>query len=95
MHGDTLTVAFDYAAQGLCWHGAPEGFELAGSDGIYHSAQAVLDGERVYLTCAAAPKPMTACYAWYNYGAVTLFGTNGIPAAPFRTEPPLLPLLST
>ena len=33
------------------------------------------------------------CYGnWVNYGAVTLFGKNGIPAAPFRTEASPLPL---
>ena len=88
----SLTVFFDHG-QGMTFHGKPLGFELAGADGVYHPAQAVLDGASVRLTCAEVPVPVSARYAWQNYGPVSLFGANGIPAAPFRTTPAVLPLL--
>lgn len=90
--GDTMTVWFDHAQQGMEWHGDPTGFELAGGDGVYHPARAVLDGNAVHLTCEAVPAPCFVRYNWVNYGAVTLFGTNGIPAAPFRTDTLAMPL---
>lgn len=92
--GEIMTVYFDHAEQGMEWHGDPVGFALAGTDGVYHPAQAVLDGNAVHLTCAAVPVPCTVRYNWVNYGPVTLFGTNGIPAAPFRTDALSMPLTS-
>lgn len=92
VNGDTLTVTFDCAEQGMTWYGEPDGFELAGADGVYYLAQAVLEGDRVHLTCSDVPHPVSARYAWRNYGVVTLYGANGIPASPFRTEPTILPL---
>lgn len=85
VEGSTLTVFFSHAAQGMEWHGEPCGFQIAGADGVYHDARAVLDGDTVRLTAAEVPAPAAARYNWVNYGAVTLFGKNGIPAAPFRT----------
>jgi len=92
VEGSTLTVFFSHAAQGMEWHGEPCGFQIAGADGVYHDARAVLDGDTVRLTAAEVPAPAAARYNWVNYGAVTLFGKNGIPAAPFRTEASPLPL---
>ena len=92
VEGSTLTVFFSHAAQGMEWHGKPCGFQIAGADGVYHDAGAVLDGDTVRLTAAEVPAPAAARYNWVNYGAVTLFGKNGIPAAPFRTEASPLPL---
>ncbi len=90
--GDTLTVFFSHAEQGMVWHGEPVGFEIAGADGVYHPAKAVLDGNTVRLTADGVDAPVAARYNWVNYGPVSLFGTNGIPAAPFRTDAPVMPL---
>lgn len=90
--GNTMTIAFDYAEQGMEWHGEPNGFEIAGADGKYYPAQAVLDGNRVLLTAPQVTRPVFARYAWVNYGVVSLFGKNGIPTAPFRTAPTQMPL---
>lgn len=76
----------------MVWHGEPVGFEIAGADGAYHPAKAVLDGNTVRLTADGVDAPVAARYNWVNYGPVSLFGTNGIPAAPFRTDAPVMPL---
>ena len=91
--GAVLTVFFDHAEQGMEWHGAPSGFEIAGADGVYHPAKAVLDGNTVQLTAEGVDAPRSARYCWVNYGDVPLFGKNGLPAAPFRTELSALPLM--
>ncbi len=92
--GDVLTVELDNASDGLEFHGTPEGFEIAGMDGVYHPAQVRIDGNRLHLTNPEVPVPAAARYAWVNYGAVTLYGKNGIPASPFRTTPFPMPLVS-
>lgn len=38
------------------------------------------------LTSESVSKPKYARYFWKNYGKVRIFGANGIPLAPFRTD---------
>lgn len=60
-------------------------FELAGADGVFHTAEAELVSERVVaVTSEEVTEPKEIRYAWTNYGQVTLFGTNELPVAPFR-----------
>lgn len=92
VQGSEMTVCFDYADDGLEWHGEPEGFELAGTDGVWHPAKAVIRNHSILLTSKAVKKPVAGRYAWVNYGPVTLFGKNGIPASPFRTAEQIMPL---
>lgn len=61
-------------------------FEIAGSDGVYHKAEARVDGEKIYLTAEAVPCPVSARYAYINYTQVNLYGENGLPLAPFVLE---------
>ena len=66
------------------------GFEVAGSDGVFHPAEYIfgnMPGNRgtIILKSEKVPEPVYARYAWYNYGPVSIFGKNGIPLAPFRT----------
>ena len=59
---------------------------MAGADGIFHTAKAELMSEQeVVITCDEVAEPKEIRYAWTNYGQVTLFGTNDLPVAPFRT----------
>ena len=57
--------------------------EIAGEDGIYHEAEAAIDGCTLRLTCADVPNPVSARYAHWNWCVVNLFGKNGLPLAPF------------
>ncbi len=65
------------------------GFEIAGPDGIYYPAKVEeVEGQtdRLVLTSDKVTMAVAARYAWYNYGPVTVFGKNGMPLLPFRTE---------
>lgn len=62
------------------------GFEIAGEDGRYVSARAVIDGEAIRVSSDQISRPRFARYLWTNYGEVPVFGQNGIPLAPFRTD---------
>jgi sialate O-acetylesterase len=59
------------------------GFEIAGEDGIFYPAEASLGGRKALIHSEKVPQPKAVRYQWVNYGEVTVFGKNGIPAAPF------------
>ncbi|MBQ6567659.1 MAG: hypothetical protein IJL80_11440 [Treponema sp.] len=65
------------------------GFEIAGPDGVYHPAKVEeVEGrtDKLVLTSDKVNVAVSARYAWYNYGPVTVFGKNGMPLLPFRTD---------
>lgn len=82
-----MEITFDYAQEGLiCRREKPVGFELAGADGIFREAEAVITGDKVFLRAEEVQEPVMARYLWTNYGEVTVFGANCLPMAPFRTH---------
>ena len=83
--GFVMTVLLDHAEDGFRLTGAPAGFELAGEDGIYYPAEAVFGKGSITLTAPQVSAPRSARYAWRNYIQVTVFGSNGLPLAPFCT----------
>lgn len=85
VEGDILTLAFDHGEDGLILTEDGAGFELAQEDGAYVPAKAEIAGNTVRLHSAAVSCPARARYAWKNFAPVTLYGKNGIPAAPLRT----------
>ena len=64
------------------------GFEIAGDDGVFFPAAYKLgqqQGELNTITVSSplVKNPVSARYAWYNYGPVNIYGKNGLPLAPF------------
>ena len=64
------------------------GFELAGSDRVFHLADAEVDwdGSTIYVKCADVPKPVAVRYAFRNWMGANLQTSMGIPVPPFRTD---------
>jgi sialate O-acetylesterase len=62
------------------------GFAIAGEDGKYVWAKAVIDGESVVVSSDQVAKPANVRYAWANNPACNLYNKEGLPASPFRTE---------
>ena len=58
--------------------------EVAGEDGVWHAADAVLAGDLLRLSCPDVPRPVHARYAWVHWGKVPYFGESGLPLAPFE-----------
>lgn len=75
---------FDEVDNGLELRGR-EGFEVCGADGIWHPATAEANEDTVFVSSPEVACPVYARYAWYNYGPVTLYEQNGLPAAPFHS----------
>lgn len=87
--GDTIVLSFAHAEQGFSVRGNTiTGFELAGTDDIFYPAGAVIEGSQIRLSSSKVPAPTKARYLWIDYAEVSLFGTNGLPLAPFRTACP-------
>lgn len=83
-HG--LRVWFDHA-KGLTAKGggAVMGFEVAGDDGKYVTADAKIDGASVIVSSAAVPDPVSVRYAWADNPTCNLVNREGLPASPFQS----------
>ena len=82
-----MEITFTHAKEGITFTGnVPNGFELAGEDGIFEKAEASFAGNKVFLTSENIKEPVMARYLWTNYSEVNVFGKNSLPMAPFRTH---------
>jgi sialate O-acetylesterase len=79
-----LRVWFDHANGLTAKGGELTGFEVAGADGKYSPAQAVIDGTSVVVSSAAVPAPVSVRYAWADSPICNLYNREGLPASPFR-----------
>jgi sialate O-acetylesterase len=62
-------------------------FEVAGADGKWAWADAVIDGESVLLSSPQVAAPVQARYGWaINPEGCNLYNAAGLPASPFRTQ---------
>lgn len=64
----------------------PTGFAVAGADGKWYSATALIDGSNILLSSDAVQHPLEARYNWSGYPRGNLYNKEGLPAAPFRTD---------
>lgn len=84
--GSGVRLWLDHAGGLSAKGGAPQTFEVAGSDGKYVPAKAVIQGESVYLSAEAIASPQFVRYAWNaNPTEANLYNGNGLPASPFRS----------
>jgi len=67
--------------------GTVTGFELAGPNGRYVMANAVIDGETVVVSSPKVTQPVGVRYGWANYPVVNLANSAGLPASPFKSDP--------
>ena len=101
--GGRMRVSFDHVGSGLMAgsrkpdepgalptpspDGKVLGFAVAGKDGNWHWADAVIDGEEVVVSCGEVGEPVAVRYAhWANpMGSCNLYNREGLPASPFST----------
>ncbi len=63
------------------------GFIIAGDDGKFVPAYGKLvDPRTIELSASDISKPTKARYSWADYPSGNLYGTTGLPVAPFRTD---------
>lgn len=90
VEGNKIRVQFTNARGGLVTKdNAPvKGFAIAGADGIFVWADAIIDGSTVIVSSARVDHPVAVRYAWGDNPICNLYNKEDLPAGPFRTEQP-------
>ncbi len=87
--GDKAIISFNNIGKGLkstSKYGYIEGFAIAGTDNKFVWAKAYIEGDKVIVYSDNISKPVSVRYSWSNNPDVNLFNSEGLPAAPFRTD---------
>ena len=89
VEGRRIRVRFRDAPAGLHTANADpavRGFAIAGRDGHFETAGAVLDGSDVLVWSDAVESPVAVRYDWANTPDGNLYGAGNLPALPFRSD---------
>ncbi len=83
VEGDKIRLIFDHVGGGLT---TKEGdkltdYSIAGSNKIFHWADAKIDGETVVVHSDKIPNPVSARYAWAINPICNLYNKAGLPAS--------------
>jgi len=82
-----LRVWFDHASSGLvAKQGELRGFEIAGADHNFVTAQAHIEGATVLVSAPTVDTPVYVRYGWENSPECNLYNRDGLPASPFRSS---------
>ena len=90
IEGSKIRLSFNHTGSGLASRDAKplDWFEIAGEDGKFVKAQAVIDGNTILVSSDAIAKPTAARFAWDQEAVPNLINKEGLPAGPFRTNRP-------
>lgn len=83
--GSTAVLTFTHSEGLAAKGGALKGFVIAGEDGHFQPANAVIDGTTVRVSSPAVAKPVAVRYAWAGSPECNLVNAAGLPAGPFRS----------
>jgi sialate O-acetylesterase len=88
--GDRVRIRFTNTGSGLMVkdkYGYLKGFEVAGTDGKFHYAQASIEGDEVIVHHPSVTAPVAVRFGWADDASDNnLFNREGFPAVPFRTD---------
>jgi len=81
-------LKFDHAGSGLATRDgkAPDQFEIAGEDKVFHKATVAIEGEGIVVSSAKVAKPKAVRYAFSSGAMPNLMNKEGLPASSFRTD---------
>ena len=95
----SILVTFNDAGKGLTVpkeaRGVLTGWEIAGGDNKYYPATAQMDPKKKDAVRVFSPDveyPFHVRYNWRNVSVGNLTNSDGLPASPFRTDVPLIPI---
>ena len=75
--GGKARLHFEHGA-GLRSDGAPANFTMAGPDGVFHPATAVIEGETIVVHCDQVTQPRSVRYCWGTTDEGNLFNGAGL-----------------
>ncbi len=90
IRGDSILVTFEHSSAGLetsdgrrlSW------FEIAGRDGVFRPALAeIREGDKVAVYHPEIKAPARVRFGWHETAVPNLVNSEGLPAAPFVSEP--------
>jgi len=85
--GGAAYISFDYAEGLSTSDGKPvRTFEVAGDDGLFYPAQAVVENGKIKVWSDKVKEPETVRYGWQPFTRANLVNGAGLPASTFRTE---------
>jgi sialate O-acetylesterase len=86
--GATMVIRFEHVGEGLMSNDgeALREFTICGADQHFLPASAEIAGDTVVVSCPEINSPVAVRYAWKNAPMANLFGKNGLPVSPFRTD---------
>jgi len=62
------------------------GFGIAGADGVFVWAKAVIEGDSVVVSSDKVAAPVAVRYDFEDSPQGNLYNREGLPASPFRTD---------
>ncbi len=88
VEGNKLRLTFAHVGGGLASRdGKPlSEFEIAGADGKFVPARAMIDGRTVVVEAPGVSAPTQARFGWRNQADPNLANKEGLPASPFQTN---------
>ena len=85
--GDKAVIAIDNAAAGLLLKDkTAKALFIAGENRVFWPANARIEGDKLFVSSPAVKKPVAVRYQFSNAGIGNIFGKDGLPLAPFRTD---------
>ena len=63
-----------------------KGFTIAGPDRVFYPAEAMVQNGKIIVSSPKVSVPLAARYGWADNPDCNLYGENGLPVAPFRTD---------
>lgn len=85
--GTQIELSFEQVQDGLQVKGTTlEGFTVAGPDRVFYPAAATIREGKIILSSPHVTIPLAVRYDWADNPDGNLYGKNGLPAAPFRTD---------
>ena len=83
-----LRVFFNHTVEGMRTPNddVVKGFALAGTDGKFFDAEAIIDNNSVLVSSSAVPAPVSVRYGWATNPICNLYNSVGLPASPFRSK---------
>lgn len=88
VEGDKVVITFDNTQGGFNRLTDINGFEVAGSDHVFHAADTVVvkDKTAVSVMSKSVAKPVAVRYCFHDFAVGNLANTCGLPVVPFRTD---------
>ena len=75
--------------------GPVKGFQIAGADQQWKSAEAKIDGDKVIVSSSEVTQPVAVRYAWKDWPDCNLYNGADLPASTFRTDDWPVPVVAT